>query len=120
MVVSPGQLQLPSPHLAEAFDELAGILGGQFFCLVAELAETGLETAGGSEVVAVVFSIAAEQLTADPVKLLLHFAVTGEIELLEVVDELHKPVEGLLMDTVGFPSAHAGEHFLTELSSLMA
>ena len=36
----PGELQLPAPHLAEAFDEFAGVLTGQFSGLVAELAET--------------------------------------------------------------------------------
>src|SRR5690606_21960357 len=65
-IVSPGELQLPAAHLAEAFDEGTGILGGQFFRLVAELAETGLETAGGGEAVAVVFGVAAEEFTTDP------------------------------------------------------
>ena len=39
---SPRQLQLPPTHLAEAFDEFAGVLGGEFAGLVAELAEAGL------------------------------------------------------------------------------
>jgi len=49
----PRQLQLSATHLAEALDEFTGVLGGEFAGLVAELAETGLQTAGGGEAVAV-------------------------------------------------------------------
>ena len=52
----PGELQLPAAHLAEAFDEFAGVLGVEF----AELAEAGLKTAGGGEAVAVVFGTAGK------------------------------------------------------------
>ncbi len=116
---SPGELQLPATHLAEAFDEFAGVLGGEFAGLVAELAEAGLKTAGGGEAVAVVFGTAGKQFAADAVELLLHLIVTGEVERLEVVDELHKPVEGLLMHAVGFAGSHTGEHFIAELRGLM-
>ena len=66
---SAGELQLPATHLAEALHQLAGILTGQFPGLVAELAEAGLETAGGGEAVAVVFGVAGEQFAADAVEL---------------------------------------------------
>src|SRR5690606_32023872 len=95
---SPRQLQLPPSHPAETFDEFAGILLGKLAGLVSELAETGFESAGRGGALAVVFGTAAENLAADPVELLLHLDVTGEVERLEVVEELHEPVEGFLMD----------------------
>ena len=89
---SPGELQLPAAHLPETLDEVAGILRGQFSGLVAELSEAGLEAACRGEVVALVFGAAGEQFAADAVELAFHLDVPGEVERLEIVDELHETV----------------------------
>ena len=57
---------------------------------------------------------------ADLFELLLHFDVTGEVERLEFVDELHEAIEGLLMDALGFSGTHRAEHFFAEPSGLLA
>jgi hypothetical protein len=65
---------------------------------------------------AVVLGAAVQQLAANPLELMLHFGIVGEVQVPEVIDETDQPVEGLLVDPVGLASAHAGQHFLAELA----
>src|SRR5690606_26737398 len=117
---SPPPLPLPPSHPAETIAEFAGIWLARLAGLVSELAETGFETSCRGAALAVVLGTAAEKLAADPVELLLHLDVTGEVERLEVVDELHEPVEGFLMGAFRFARAHRSEHFFTEAGGLLA
>ena len=109
----------PDAHLAEAFDDPGGVACGEPPGLVGQVADARVETPPRRGAVAVLHGGAGEQLPAGAVELRLQLRVPGEVELLEPVDEVHEPVERLLVDAA-LRLAHGDEHLLAEHGGLLA
>lgn len=92
-------MQPPLAQVAEPLHNLGRILLRQLSRRVSQVLQTRLQLRPGELAVAVVLGRTLQERLPHPVQLSLHLAISGEVQLLELVNELHQPVERLLMHT---------------------
>src|SRR5436190_19841396 len=82
-----GEVELATAHFAKALNQLSGILMEQLTRMISQLGKAILQSSSSGSAVTVFFGGSGQQLRSHNFQLALHFAVIGEVHLLELLDE---------------------------------